>query len=235
MKKNIITGLLLASITITCICYTNSHKNLGSNTKVKIATNYIKNQSNNKISTDSQNKQNNTIFNVHLDMDMKKSYDNIDSLKKDAEIIVRGTVLDTKSYMSGPGVITEFKLKVNKAFNDNAKVGDVLTIATAGGTISYEDYSKIASNKENIKDFEKNKPIQNSKNSKVKISIGKNDLIETGKDYIIFANTQPISADKKMYCTLNINEGQFEVTNKKAENKALKYSKNIDNFEKLLN
>jgi len=140
--------------------------------------------------------------------------------------------LDTTSYVSGPGVLTEYKLKVSKSYNNNAKAGDIVTIASSGGIVDYEEYSKINGN--NDKDFEKNISKDNLKNTKIKMTIGDNDLIEKSKEYIIFANTKKVSLNKKMYCTLNVYQGQFnlDTTNNRVINKSLEYNKSINEFEK---
>ncbi|MFW2491753.1 hypothetical protein ACN077_24830 [Clostridium chromiireducens] len=222
MKRNIIVALLLVAVSIVGIGIEYSNKT---------TTNNI---SNNVVATNaSNNEQSDDVINVQLKADSIKNYDSVESLKKDAEIIVKGTVLDTNSYMSGPGVITEYKLKVSKSYNNKAQVGDILTIATAGGTVSYNEYAK--NHEGSAKKSAKNISTEKLQNAKVKVKFDGNDLIEEGKEYVIFANTKKVlegEKEKEMYCSLNISAGQFEINDNKGINKTLKYNKNIETLEK---
>lgn len=221
MKKNSIILLLLVIICMVGI---------GCSNGAKTAINTNKKNQSNEVTTANINKQANEIINVHVNMDLIKSYNTIASLKKNSEIMVQGSIIDATSYISGPGVITEYKLKVLKSYNNTAKIGDVVTIATGGGIVSYEEFLKIDNNKDTIKNFEKDLPKENLINAKVKMTLGDNDLMEIGKEYLIFANTQQIK-NKKMYCVINSYEGQFEVINNKVINKALNYNKSIENLD----
>lgn len=147
------------------------------------------------------------IIDIKLNPDKVKTYNNVESLANDAEIIVKGTVLEATSYMLGPCAITEYKLKVNTAYK-NANEGDVITLAVAGGTVPYEEYLNSSADKsKDIKSFEKNTSEEKIKNAKIKMTMGENDLIQIGKEYAIFAKMDKISEDKSMYCTLNVDEG----------------------------
>ena len=226
MKKNIITSLIILSLSITTIGCSNPQKVVSS----KLTTD----RSDNITTKTQESKNDNDLLTLDIKMDFTKSYDSINSLKNDSEIIVKGTVIDSKSYMSGSVIITEFKLKVEKSYNKILKDGEIVTIATSGGIVNYSDYLK-ENGENNIKDFEKDIVKKNLNNPKIKMTIGKNNLIEIGKRYIIFANTQQISPNKKMYCTINVNQGQFELINNNALNNELNYSKTENNLEKEIN
>lgn len=223
MKKKIILTFLIAIVISTIYGISTKNKYKDNVNENKIPTN--------KVVSNIENEQNNIMFTIHTDMLLVKPHKDIKSLKEDSEIIVRGVVLDTTSYISGPGVITEYKFKVNKSYNNNAKTGDIITIATGGGIVDYEEYKKIEYVTQ--KDFEQYVPL----NAKIKITMGENNLIEKSKEYIIFANTQQVEENgeiKKMYFSINSSEGQFDLDtiNNKLVNLSLNYNKSIDEFEK---
>lgn len=244
MKKNLVTILLLLSISTMFI-------GCGANNKIENTE-----TNNNIIATDTSSNATNAdnVITMTKEMDYIKSYDNVKALKKDAQIIVKGEVTETNSYASDSTIITEFKLKVDKSYNNNSKVGDTLTIATAGGTVSFNEYAKY--NNDDPFVIEKKNSKENLQNAKVTMKFQNSDLIQKGKDYIIFANKQPVlegETHKKMYCSLNVGEGQFEVmtnketnsvslassdsvktleTNNRVINNSLKYNKDIQTFEK---
>lgn len=197
---------------------------------------------------------NNNDIIINTEMDFVKAYNNVKDLKKDAQIIVKGEVTETKSYPSDSMIITEFKLKVDKSYDNNSKVGDTLTIATAGGTVRFNEYAKYNADDPYV--IERKKSKENSQNANVTMKFQDSDLIEKGKEYIIFANKQPVlegETHKKMYCSINVGKGQFEVmTNKETNsvslassddvepnnrviNNSLKYDKDMQTFEKEIN
>lgn len=52
-------------------------------------------------------------------------------------------------------IFLEYKLKVSKSYNDNAKAGDIISIAASGGIVDYKQYSKINAGENNKKAFDK--------------------------------------------------------------------------------
>lgn len=164
------------------------------------------------------------LITVKSNLDLMKMYDNIDDLSGDAELIVKRKVAETNSYVSGPGIITEFKLEVDDAYKGASK-GDMITLISPGGIVTYDEYKSIA--EENIKSFEKQLSNKDLSRMKVKNIMGENELITKGKEYVIFAKKETVidknSEEKTMYCILNIAQGQFEVNKDNITNKAFSY------------
>lgn len=203
----------------------------------------IKSDNSNKILETSKSIESNDLSNtenlddelitVKSNVDLMKMYDNIDDLSDDAELIVKGKVIETNSYVSGPGIITEFKLKVDDAYK-GANGGDVITLVSPGGIVTYDEYKNIA--EENIKSFEKK--LSNKELSKMKVRniMGENELITKGKEYVIFAKKEIVidknSEEKTMYCILNMDQGQFEINNDNITNKTFSYKGKAADLEK---
>jgi len=169
------------------------------------------------------------IIDVITNMDTNVKYDNVEEMQDVADIIVKGEVISTNSYVSEFCVLTEFQIVVEEAFK-NAQVGDVVTIISAGGVVPYSEYQN--SGEENIKDFEKKIPVKNASKTKVRMYVGKNELITVGKEYVIFAKKEYIldqnASRKEEYCILNIDQGQFEIQEKKTINKTLEQEFSLD-------
>lgn len=179
------------------------------------------------------NDKSDEVIDISQNLDMIKKYDSINALKNDAEVIFKGTVLESKSYRSGEGILTEYKFKIEKDYK-NTDAGKEITIVSAGGEVSYDEYMEGKDSKENLKDFEPNIPQEKLKKSKIRININGSKMMEKGKSYVIFANTQPVGNNKNMYCVLNVYEGEFGIDKDTITNKALKYSESISEFEKEL-
>ncbi|PWK14942.1 hypothetical protein [Tumebacillus permanentifrigoris] len=79
------------------------------------------------------------IERVESQADFAKLYNSYEDLAQNAEIIVVGNVLETKSVDYTPQGLNEAQpqtvsyVKVTKSFNSNAKEGDLLTFVEAGG------------------------------------------------------------------------------------------------------
>lgn len=177
------------------------------------------------------------IIDVQTHVDLIKSYRDVNELRMAAQIIVTGDVLSLKSYMSDMAIITEYKIKVTEAYK-NANVGDILTLVSAGGIIPYDEYmSKTVDKAENIKNFEIKEPKAKLSLYKIRTTMGKNQIIEVGKKYTIFANEQNVIDENGKqtlkYCTVGVDQGQFN--NEKdgsVNNISLNYKDNINQFKK---
>ncbi|MFA6940483.1 MAG: hypothetical protein WCQ54_05795 [Clostridiaceae bacterium] len=236
MKKKITSAFLIAIAVITGIIYGITIKSKNKINDIMINKNKAASAVVNNAVADLMNKQNAKIINMQMDSLLVKPHKDIKSLKLDSEIIVRGVVLSAASYISGPGVITEYKLKVSKSYNNNAKTGDIISIAAGGGIVDYKQYLKINAGENNKKDFDKSSEKDIPENAKAKVTIGENDLMEKSKEYIIFAKTDRVLVNGiilRMYCAINSYEGQFDLdaVNKRVINKSLNYNKSVDEFE----
>ncbi|MDV3426122.1 MAG: hypothetical protein LIR50_02890 [Bacillota bacterium] len=236
MKKKITSAFIAAVVVIAGIIYGITIKNKDKINDIEINKNEAAAIVVNNAVANLKNKQDVKIINIHTDSLLIKPHKDIKSLKLDSEIIVKGVVLSAVSYISGPGVITKYKLKVSKSYNNNAKAGDIISIAAGGGIVDYKLYSKINAGENNKKAFDKSSEIDMPENTKVKVTIGENNLMEKSKEYIIFAKTDQVLLNGiilRMYCSINSYEGQFDLdaVNKRVINKALNYNKSINEFE----
>lgn len=235
MEKKI-TSAFLAAVAIAGIIYGITIKNKNKINDIEINKNETGAVAINNAVANLKNNQDTKIINIHTDALLIKPHKDIKSLKLDSEIIVRGAVLSAASYISGSGVITEYKFKVSKSYNNNAKAGDIISIVAGGGIVDYKQYSKINAGENNKKDFDKISVKDIPENAKVKVTMGENDLMEKSKEYIIFAKTDRVLVNGiilRMYCSINSYEGQFDLdtVNKRVINKSLNYNKSINEFE----
>jgi len=236
MRKKIISAFLTAVIIIAGIIYGITIKSKNKINVIEINKNETAASVVNNAAANLMKKQDTKIIKIQMDAMLVKPHKDIKSLKLDSEIILKGVVLSAASYISGPGVITEYKLKVSKPYNNNAKTGDIISIAAGGGIVDYKQYLKINAGENNKKDFDKSSEKDIPENAKAKVTIGKNDLMERLKEYVIFAKTDRVLVNGiilRMYCSINSYEGQFdlEAVNKRVINKALNYNKRINEFE----
>ena len=118
--------------------------------------------------------------------------------------------------MNGPSAITENKIKIIESYSDNAKAGDIVTVVSAGGTITYEEYSSV--NGEIEKEFVDPKTLNGEE---LDLSFEGGESLEIGKEYIIFASMQKIDAQgTKKYCIEGINQGLFKINGNKVSSSA---------------
>lgn len=162
---------------------------------------------------------------VESNADMKVNYDTLEKLINDSEIIVYGKVTDTKSYVLGPGVVTEYKLQVEDTLYGAPAKGSTVDFISAGGIVPYSKVKKL-----NVveKDFEKDDKEKQQKAGYVKYTFNGAPLIEKDKEYVIFAQKQDIGSGRKMYGALGISQGQFLVDN----NEVLQYDASVNSKAK---
>lgn len=79
------------------------------------------------------------IETVNSNADLIVAYKTLDDLANAAEIIVEGKVLETNSYVSGPGVVTEFTLEVSETFYGPTEKDSKITFINAGGIVPYAE------------------------------------------------------------------------------------------------
>ena len=226
----IILTVILGGLSLTYVVKEN-----GNNVACKpidseiLAKNDNENKTIDEKNTSDNKEEQNIILNIKQSPDLNKGYFDVKGCAIDSDIIVRGTVTEINSYLSGPGVVSEYKVKVEKGYK-NANEGDIISIICAGGIVLYDEYMNYGDRREESKkDFETKDNISEAElsKSKVKVQLGENDLPEVGKEYIIFAKNKKMSSGEYKYCVLTGFEGQFEVKNKKVSNNALKYKKDI--------
>ena len=180
----------------------------------------------NKSKNDELQSDNGSRLGVSVTADSLTNYETIKNLKEASELIIRGEVLNKNSYMNGPSAITENKIKIIESYSDNAKAGDIVTVVSAGGTITYEEYSSV--NGEIEKEFVDPKTL---KGEELELSFEGGESLEIGKEYIIFASMQKIDAQgTKKYCIEGINQGLFKINGNTISNNYLSYTKDIKSF-----
>lgn len=149
--------------------------------------------------------------------DLKESYSDIESLSNNAEIIIEGEVLNTKSYFSGPGVVTEYKIKVENSYKGNFNGGDTVELLGAGGVVNLYDLINFNGG---LKDFEKKEfekmTDQEKKSKKIKYSFGEAPVVQAGNKFIIFAKKEKVADNKEMYGALGIYQGLVEIEDNNA-------------------
>lgn len=145
-------------------------------------------------------------------VDLKDNYSTIESLVDAAEIIIEGEVINTKSYFSGPGVVTEYKIKIGNSYKGNYKSGDTVELLGAGGVISLYDLINFNGG---LKDFEKkefeNMTDQEKKIKKIKYSFRDAPVVQVNNNYIIFAKKEMVDNNKEVYGALGVYQGLVEI------------------------
>jgi hypothetical protein len=199
----LVAGIVLMGIVAGCSNNIQSSKENVKDTKYKVT------QVNDQVKNLNQDKK--IVATVINTGDMIKSYDTLEKLTNGAEIVVQGNVLETNSYVQGPGVVTEYKFKVSDSFYGEFEEGSIINLISAGGIVPYTE----AERKLNIpkKDFEKGPTESEKKNGYLKYVFNGSPLIEKEKNYIIFAKKEPVSENKELYAALGIYQGQFDLNN----------------------
>ena len=76
----------------------------------------------------------NKIENINMDVDTTGPiYNDMDTIIKDSDIIVQGTVLNASYFDKGFRTYTKSQVKVTKSYNKSINNGDIITFIELGG------------------------------------------------------------------------------------------------------
>lgn len=155
--------------------------------------------------------------------DFVNVYNDLDSLEKEASIVVEGEITDTSVFLHkvNDDVVpyTIYKVEVSKVFSGDVSVGDVINVAEYGGVITAEEAGLDAKFPEMSED---------EKEQKIYFSFG-NSVSVTGDKLLIFGSDnegfQILDYDEPYYMLVNEYQGKFDFD---AESNS--YSRDIPDF-----
>ncbi|SFA97435.1 hypothetical protein SAMN05216249_10628 [Acetitomaculum ruminis DSM 5522] len=180
------------------------------------ATNVIStNEDGEKLSaTNSKEKPKEIIMSIDTDADMDKSFDNIDELQDNCDLIIKGVVEAIKPYCDETATVySNYSVKISESFKGDLKEGDTLTISDFGGIIPAEEYLKYQDDPKAVEEFQKYETL---KDKYVEYSFEGAWRPETGKTYIWYLEKNKVG-DKTYYNPANAYQGIFKVKGNELE------------------
>jgi len=147
---------------------------------------------------------------------LKKIYKNINQLKEDADLIIEGKVINTKSEMYQQHVpITLSQIEIDEVYktdNSNVVKGTNVCVIDEGGVVSKEDMIEI------YKDKFPNKPINPDEFKSSKFTNDGISPMEMGEHVIVFAKKFTGKTSKEnCYIVLGAYQGKFKIENDNIE------------------
>ncbi|URZ18502.1 hypothetical protein [Clostridium felsineum] len=185
------TILLFSAISIVSYMHVNNASKI--NIKIKNTTSHIAKSK---------------IKNINMDADVSGPiYNDIDTIIKNSDIIVQGTVLNASYFDEGFRTYTKTKIKVLKSYNKNINNGDILTFFELGGiTTQQKAIAQLRKIKPEIK--------ENNDTTPIKRSIYNIDTMTKKQQVMLFAKAIN-SNNEKAYIPLGFFEGRFFINKDK--------------------
>jgi hypothetical protein len=146
------------------------------------------------------------LDNVSIHADFSKGYKTIKDLKKDADLVVAGNIVEVQYFDFNTNTFTKSKVEITKSFNNNAKKGDIINVIERGGITTKGNLQKYDPDKLNI-------PSEQF-DDEVEVSVDNAPLSKIGDNVIVFAKEDKedfFQLNEKNYIILNSYEGKFLV------------------------
>jgi hypothetical protein len=141
---------------------------------------------------------------VTLSADFAVGYSSIGQLKRSADLVVRGEVVDVSYLDFNTCAYTKVTFKVAKCFKGDAEVGDQITILEVGGVTT------MAS----VKGDKFGTPTKEDAETKVKVLLDGAPLTQVGEDCLYFLGKGEINVvPGTYYVPMGAFQGRFKIDN----------------------
>lgn len=167
---------------------------------------------------------NNKVTKVDMHADFENIYFSIEELTQDADVIIKGDVLEANSFDFNKNTFTKSQIKVTESFNDKAKVGDILTFVEVGGTTTIGALASYYPEKIQVND--------ENKDESVEVTINDSPVMGQGDQVVLFgvkSKDKLYLKNHDYYLPLGTYQGKFDVKNGKikrfvSQNEGKKYT-----------
>lgn len=169
----------------------------------------------------SQTKQNNLSMEVSSHADFGKTYDSIQDLVNNSDIVIEGKIIETNYFDDNQSTFTRSKIEVTKTFNDKVKTGDIIYMLERGGITTKGKIHEYYPEKFKITEEEKNTPVQ--------ISFDGAPITKNNEHVLIFGVEQKpgfFGFNETTYYPLNSHQGKFNIDK---NNTVKRYSEKTNN------
>ena len=172
------------------------------------------------------------LITLNIKSEIRNDYKDIKALKDNSQIVVKGIIVKSHSYMKGPGLVTEYTLKTSKIYKGNITPGDAVIIISSGGTVPFLEYSKFNGAEKDI--LEKKYSKERLEKSNIQLIFNGRPLPQKGEEYIFFASQTDDFSKNEIYRAINALSGHLHIKNGKAHNFAIGYEESIEKVENIL-
>lgn len=157
---------------------------------------------------------NEIVMKIDSNAEMVKSYDNIDELKEQSDLIIQGVVEDIDPYCDDTATVySNYKIKITESLKGDFNKNNTIMVSDFGGIISAKEYLKYQDDPKAIDELKK---YDNLDNKYVEYSFEGAWRPQIGETYIWYLEINKVG-DKIFYNPVNAYQGIFDVDGNKME------------------